>query len=138
MYQEELLIDYIKAHSSFTRVEVAEENMIDLAATPVSTLPKIYVGHVKTVIENTSDMTANGYDEIANPQLLVTQIQLLCERSALPQVYKELQDSVKDFTPFPNDGVYGNISFLQAEMAAKTGNRVWWNLYYTLQFPRIS
>ena len=138
MYNEELLIDYIKVHSSFTNVDLVEENTIDMNSIPSSSLPIISIGHVGVIIPNKINAPANGYDEIDNPQQLITQVLLLCERSNAASTFLALQNSIKGFTPFVNDGAYGNLTFLEAAVIAKTGKRIRWSLHYGLQFPRIS
>jgi hypothetical protein len=138
MYPEELLIEVIKENTIYTNVSISEETDINIIAIPDALLPKIDVGHIGIKIENTADMSANAYDRIQNPQLLITQVKFICKRVDWVEVYNNIQAAVVGFTPYPNDATFGDLNFIEAFPITKAGDRVYWAIHYALQFPRIS
>ena len=138
MYNEQLLIDCLVANTNYTNIELSSENDINVISYPATMLPKIDVGHIAIKIENTADLSANFYDKIQNPQVLLTQVKFLCLRSDLVDVYTNIQAAVEGFTPFPKDATFGDLNFIEAFPITVSGDRCYWAIHYALQFPRIS
>lgn len=137
MYDESLLMNVIRTKTGYT-VDYAEDSTIDLINVNTVSSPRVYVGHIGIKVEYPQHIYSNGYNELENPEILITSIQFICERSALATTRTNIANAYKGFTPFPNDGDYSSIVFMEGNMVAKTGTKVWWQEVVGLIFPRFS
>lgn len=137
MYDESLLMDVIRSQTGYS-VDYAEDNTIDLINVNTVTAPRVYVGHIGIKVQYPQNMYSNGYNELENPEILLTSIQFICERSILATVRTNIADSYNGFTPFVNDKEFSSMIFIEGNMVAKTGTKVWWQEVVGIIFPRFS
>jgi hypothetical protein len=137
MYDESLLMNVIRTNTGYS-VEYAEDSTIDLINVNTVKTPRVYVGHIGIKLEYPQYVYANGYNELENPEILLTSIQFICERSSLAVVRTNIANAYKGFTPFAGDSDYSSLVFIEGNMVAKTGTKVWWQEVVGLIFPRIS
>lgn len=137
MYDELYLINQIKTSTGFTDVDYADETLIDLIHQEL-TAPRVFVGHLGIKLQQPENMYANGYNELENPEVLVTGIQFICQRSALAATRIAIKAAYTAFSPFPSDGDYSSLVFLEASTVAKTSTKIIWQELVGLVMPRVS
>lgn len=137
MFIEELLIDQLLLATPYTYIQVAEEKDMDLAKIRYEDLPRIYVGHIGTELLDSNDLASNGYNELGVPELLVTQIQFVCKRVDLPEVYYNIKRALQDWSPYRDNATFGVMNFHHGECIIRTGDKARWALYYRTEFPRL-
>lgn len=137
MFGESYLIEQIKTATGYTDVTLAQENSTD----PIHErliAPRIQVGHLGIKPERPQDIFANGYNELGNSEMLMTEIQILCERDELPTVRTAVKDAYVAFSPFPDDHDFSSLVFLEAKVVGVTGTKVRWSEIVGLVMPRVS
>lgn len=134
MYNEELLRSRIATITGYT-TELSEESNIILPEVAV-TSPKIFVGHIGIRLREPGFLWADGYSEVENRQIILTNIQILCERSSLTTVRNNVRNAYKDYSPIANSE-YSSIIFIEASLAAASRNNVWWIEQVGVVFPGI-
>lgn len=134
MYEEQLLVDRIHTITSY-QVELTDDTNIDAQAL-VSPTTRVYVGHLGVKLLRDADVYANGYEEILNPQLLLTAIQFICKRSDLVTVRTAIQSAYENYSPLDNADD-SRIFFIEGNVIAKTSNSIWWEERVGFIFPRI-
>jgi hypothetical protein len=135
MYAESLLITRLQTTGYI--VEYAEDTSTDLINI-VSTTPRVYVGHVGIKLQYPNQLWSNGYNELDNPEILLTSIQYICDRINWHTVRSNIAAAYKGFTPFANDGDYSSMVFVEASVLAKTNTKVWGQELVGIIFPRFS
>jgi hypothetical protein len=130
-------MNVIRTKTGYT-VDYAEDSTIDLINVNTVSSPRVYIGHIGIKVEYPQHIYSNGYNELENPEILLTSIQFICERNILATTRTNIANAYKGFTPFPNDGDYSSIVFIEGNMVAKTGTKVWWQEVVGLIFPRFS
>lgn len=102
------------------------------------TLPRIYVGHLAVKVERPGDWFADAYRENDNNLVLLSEINYICERNMLAEVYNNIRNAYQGWSPFPNDANYSSLTYGGSMFKGGTDQRVWWADTVGLIFPRIS
>lgn len=134
MYNEELLRARIATQTGYT-TELSLESNIDLTEETL-TVPKVFVGHIGIRLKEPGFLWADGYSEVENRQIILSNIQILCERSSLTTVRNAVRAAYKDYSPIANSE-YSSIIFIEASVAAVTKNKIWWIEQVGVVFPGI-
>lgn len=134
MYDEELLRARIATQTGYS-TELSLESNIDLTD-EITSVPKIFVGHIGIRLREPGFLWADGYSEVENRQIILTNIQILCERSSLTTVRNNVRNAYKDYSPIANSE-YSSIIFIEASVAAVTKNKIWWIEQVGVVFPGI-
>lgn len=137
MFDESYLIQRIKDKTPYTKVDYADDSNIDLVHIDLLE-PRIFIGHLGIKKQFPEDLVADGFHEIENREILLTAIQFLCQRDKLAEVRTNIKNAYHGFSPFPTDGDYSNLVFIEATMVAKTGNKAWWQEIVGLHMPQIA
>jgi len=137
MYDESLLISVLSAKTGYS-VSFAEDSTVDLINVNTVNTPRVYVGHIGIKVQYPQNIYSNGYNELENPEVLYTSIQFICERNSLATVRNNIADAYKGFTPFDGDKEFSSMVFIEGNMVAKTGTKVWWQEVVGIIFPRFS
>ncbi len=137
MFPESYLIDQIKSSTVYTDVTLAEDSVVDLIHQPLIE-PRIFVGHLGIKLQFPDGVWANGYRELENNEMLLTSIQWICSREDLPTVRTAIKKAYTGFSPYPNDGNFSSLVFMEASVVAKTSTKAWWQEIVGLVMPRIS
>lgn len=137
MMREEYLIDLIKSKTTYTDVTVADDSAADLINTPLST-PRIMVATMGIKLQYPETFFTDAYKGTENQELQVSSIQFLCFRTDLPIVRQAIKDAYTGESPFPNDSNYSTLNFMEGNVVAKTGTKVWFQELIGLVMPRIS
>lgn len=137
MYEEQLLIDRIKTLTGYS-TELSIDSAILEASESNDKTTRIYVGHIGIQSQHKEYIYANGYNELENPEVLITEIRLVCLRSELVTVRTAIANAYKGFSPFPNDSNYSSLVFMEAKLLSSYNNKVNWSEYLGLVFPRFS
>jgi len=137
MFDEIYLINLIKDNTTYTNVWYADDNNIDLVHIDLLE-PRILVGHLGIKRQFPEDLEADGYHELQNQEILLTSIQLLCNRSDLSTVRTDIKKAYTGKSPYPTDGSYSNLVFMEASVIAKTGDKIWWQEILGLHMPQIA
>jgi hypothetical protein len=136
MYDESILISQIKTSTGYTNVDYSVETTIDMIETD-ATLPRILVGHLGIRPEHPNQQYSNGYSELENPEILHTAIQFICLRTQLTTVRNAIKIAYTKFSPIDNPD-YSSLIFLEANVIAKTNDKIWWQEIVGCIFPRIT
>jgi hypothetical protein len=138
MYDEQLLINRIKAQTPYTKVVLAEDTQIDFTGYSQTT-PYIVVGHIGIKLQFPETLWRNGYNELENNAILITNIQFLCPRDSLATVRTNIANAYKNWNPFgTEESNYSALVFIDADLVAKTNNKVWWKETVGLIMPQIT
>ena len=139
MYNESWLIGIIKDNTSpqYQDVSLAEETSADWVHEELIT-PKIAIGHVGIKLQYPESIWADAYSEHDNPEMLITAIQVMCLRSNYAEVRANIKQAYSFKSPFPDDSNYSSLVFLEANIVAKAGTKIWWSEIVGLVMPRIS
>lgn len=136
MYNEIDLINLIRERTGY-ETNYTEESNISLIHES-STKPKVFVGHVGIRLQHPEQMYADGYIEVDNPEVLMTEIQFLCLRTEFAKVRTDIVNAYKGYSPFLNDSNYSSLVFLEAATIAKTNSKIWFSEIIGLVMPRVS
>ena len=138
MYAESILINQI-ANATGYEVRYSEDKISDIYSV-TSLHPLVWVGHVAVHLHDKSPagIFSDGYGDLENPELLLTNITFLCKRSELHSVRENIRDSYKNFSPFPEDANKSNIIFIEASVLAKSSTNIYWQETVGYIFPRIN
>ena len=137
MMSEQYLIDLIKQKTPYTNVDFADDVGIDLINTPVN-VPRIFVGTMGIKLQYPETFFADAYKEAENQELQVTSIQFICKRTDLPTVRSNIKSAYFGESPFPDDSDYSSLVFMEGNVIAKTGTKVWYMETIGLVMPRLS
>jgi hypothetical protein len=116
-------------------INLRDEKTIDFM-TP-STAPIVYVGHTGIRLQDPHEFWADGYQEMQNPQLLITTMEFICLHTELHIVRNNLYRSYSLFDPVPDDNSFSHLSLITARTAARSGNKIWWVEEIGMIFPRL-
>jgi len=134
MFNEIDLVNHLILETGYS-VEIATGvNTENLIGTLVS--PLIFVGHVGMKLQDQNSIWSDGYDDVDNPQLLLTEIQIMCPRAELAEVRSNIATAYRKFSPFPADGNYSNLAFIEAKLEEATKYNVFWKEFVGLIFPQ--
>jgi len=137
VFDESYLIDLIKTNTEYTDVDYADDLSIDLIHVPLIE-PMIRVGHLGIRRQFPEDTIADGYHELENQEVLHTSIQILCLREDLSKVRTNIKKAYIGKSPYPSDGNYSSLIFLEASVIAKTSDKIWWSEIIGLHMPQIA
>ena len=137
MMGEQYLIDLIKSKTSYTDVTLADESTVDLINTPLTT-PRIMVGTIGVKLQYPETFFTDAYRGTENQELQVSSIQLICLRGDLVTVRQAIKDAYTGESPFTNDSNYSTLNFMEGNVVAKTGTKIWWQELIGLVMPRVS
>lgn len=143
MFEESLLINQIQTVTGYS-TDYAEENTLQqiYETLEVSNVPapKVYVGHtwIKTHGLSINEIYFNGFRELDNEQILITAVQFICRRQDFITVRTNIFNACSGFNPFPLQGDYSLLGFLESERVAAAGKKIWWKDYFGFSFPRLS
>lgn len=137
MYNEILLIELIRDKTGY-EVAYAPDQTIDLIGVNATDNPKVYVGHIGIKLQHPEYLWSNGYNELENPEILLTHIQFICRRDEFAEVRTAIAEAYRGFTPFPNDSNYSSMVFIEANVVAKTSSKLWISEVVGIIFPRFS
>lgn len=137
MYEEQLLIDRIKTSTGYS-VELAIDSAINEITENNNKETKIFVGHIGIQKQHKETIFANGYEELEDPQILVTEIRIVCLRSQLVTVRTAIASSYRGFSPFPFDSNFSSLAFIEAKLLSSYNNKVNWSEYVGMVFPKFS
>lgn len=137
MMTEEYLIDLIKTKTSYTDVSVADDSAADLINLPLSA-PRIMVSTMGIKLQYPETFFTDAYKGTENQELQVSSIQFICFRTDLPTVRQAIKDAYTGESPFPLDSNYSSLNFMEGNVVAKTGTKVWFAELIGLVMPRIS
>jgi len=135
MFSEQALVTRIASQTGYT-VKLADETQGDLITEDIVT-PKVYVGHIGIHLQIPNNLWADGYQELDNPQLLLTEINFLCLRVDLATVRTNIYNAYSTFAPEPNDPSFSHLTLVNAQLIGRTGTKVWWKETVGMIFPRI-
>ncbi len=137
MYNEIELINLIKTKTGFD-TDFAPDATVNLLSATTSSAPKVYIGHIGIKLQHPEQLWANGYNELENPEILLTHIQYVCERSSWAETRIAIANAYKGFTPFPFDSDYSSMVFVESSIVATTSTKIWASEVVGIIFPRIS
>lgn len=138
MFEEETLIQYLKDETGYD-VKLTDQKQIDsLLGTENDLLEaKIFVGHKSIRLQNPNELWSDGYEELQNPQILLTEINILCKRKHLVTVRTNIYRAYSKFDPVPQDSSFSRLTLVQADLALISGINVYWREIVGMVFPRI-
>jgi hypothetical protein len=136
MYNEAVLVARLADITGYT-VTVSPGKQVDLINT-TETLPRLYVGHLGIQLQDKSNLFANGYMELENQELLVSEINYVCARDTWADTRKAIRQAYTGWSPFENDSNYSSLTFVEAICKGETNKKVWWSEVVGLVMPRIS
>lgn len=137
MFEEKLLIDRIKSLTGYD-TQLAIDAAINAVTEANDKTIKVFVGHIGIHVQHKEYIYANGYNELENPQVLLTEIRIVCPRSELVTVRTNVANAYKNFSPFPFDSNYSSLVFMEAKLLSSTNNKINWSEYVGLVFPRFT
>lgn len=143
MFEESALISHIISETGYSCVLAKENNIHDNYESLTDNdlaKPKVYVGHamIKTHGLSLNDIYANSFREIPNEKILITAVQFICLRSDFVTVETAISNACSGWNPFPLEGDYGTLIYIESEPVKPVGNKVWWRSYYGMIFPRFT
>lgn len=136
MLSEQTLIDRLIEETGYN-VSYSPGKQIDLINTN-EILPRLYVGHLGIQLQHKEYLFSNGYVEYDNPEILLTEINYVCARGDWVDVRIAIRKAYTGYSPFPNDGNFSSMTFVDAVNKGETNNKVWWGEVIGLIMPRIS
>jgi len=137
VYEEQLLINRIKSLTGYS-AELALDMAIQGATEVNDTATKVFVSHIGIQVQHKEFIFSNGYAELENPEVLLTEIRIVCPRDKLVTARTAVANAYKGFTPFPFDSNFSSIVFMEAKLLSSYSNKVNWSEYVGLVFPRFS
>jgi hypothetical protein len=135
MYSEQDLAIRLHEETGYSVTLSPIENVDQIAVN--SSLPLIFVGHLGIKLKGQEEY-ANAYRELDNEEILITEINYLCQQDAWPQVRQNIKKDYFGWSPFPNDADFSSVFFMEAMKKGNSGSRVWWSEIIGLIVPRIS
>jgi len=138
MFEEQTLIEFLKARTDYD-VSLTDQKQIDsLLGTENDLLKaKVFIGHKSIRLQNPNELWSDGYQELENPQVLLTEINILCKRSHLVTVRTNIYKAYTSFDPVPQDTSFSRLTLVQSDLALISGINVFWREVVVMVFPRI-
>ena len=137
LYEEQLFIDYLRSMLPTYFIDLSQENNFDETSIADIT-PRIYFGHLGEHLHMPDGVWSDGYRELDNQCMLISELQICTLRSSLVTTVNAVKTAYKGWTPYPGDGNYSSMSFLKSSVAAYTANKIWWSEHVGVIIPRIS
>lgn len=134
MYDEELLRSRIATQTGYT-VTLSQEQSIDLSTTNLSS-PRISVGHIGVRLKNPSYLWSDGYSEVENRQVILTNIHILCQRASLTAIRNAVYAAYQNYSPIDN-AEYSSVIFIEANVEAVSGNNIHWVEQVGVVYPPV-
>lgn len=135
MYEESLLISHIASATGY-KTGYAQAKVADQTDTREDAI-RVYIGHVSQKVHQ-PEAYPDAYRELDNDFMLITQVQLWCKRTELVSAWNNLQAALKGWSPFPDNGNFSSLTFLEANSEATAADKIVWVAYYGLIIPRIA
>lgn len=135
MYNEQVLVDRIVEQTGY-QVELAVGSTIDM--TRVQSLPLVSVGHAEIKVENPEDLIADSYRIQDNNLILLTEINVICDRNNLTETWTKIHNSYNEWTPYPEDVNYSVLIHIRTLFPGAVLNRTWFKQIVGFIFPRLS
>ncbi len=137
LYEEQLFVDYLRTKLTTYEVELSKETNFDQTSSG-DTSVRIFFGHLGEHLHNPEAVWADSYRELDNECMVISEIQVCCQRSSLVTVVNAVKAAYKGWTPFPGDGNFSSMAFLKGQVATYAGDKVWWSEQVGVITPRIS
>ena len=139
MYPELTLINQIKTSTGYVNVNYSEDHNLDIYQAVV-TQPFVWVGHIAVHLHDKSPegLFSDGYADLDNPELLLTNITFLAKREDFITVRTNIRNAYKHFSPYPTDTNVSNIFFIEGNVLAKSNSNIYWQETVGYIFPRIN
>lgn len=138
MFEEQSLIQHLKNKTNY-EVFLTDQKQIDSFLGNENDLldAKIFVGHKSIRLQNPNELWSDGYQELENPQVLLTEINILCKRNHLVTVRTNIYKAYTSFDPVPQDTSFSRLTLVQSDLAVINGINVFWREVVGMVFPRI-
>jgi hypothetical protein len=136
VYNESVLVARLASETTYV-VSVSPGKQVDLINT-TEALPRLYVGHLGIQLQDKGNLFANGYMELENQELLVSEINYVCLRDNWAETRSNIRKAYTGWSPFEGDSNYSSLTFIEAVCKAETNKKVWWSEVVGLVMPRVS
>jgi hypothetical protein len=133
MFEESQLIDLIGAETGFATKPTSDKVVQSMDAAGA---PRVYVGHKGIRVKYPEFLFANGYEEIDNPKILLTRIQIVCLRSVFVATVQAVQEAYRNFSPI-NNSDYSKLFFIDGQVLTTTESSIWYEEEVGLIYPAI-
>ncbi len=134
MFDETVLRDHISTVTGYSTALTSGLMVDTMLSSPVT---KVYVGHKGIKVKHPEFLYANGYDEVENPCILITIVQIVCARSEFTTVRTAVQQAYKDFSPIDNAD-FSRLFFIEGNVLATTDSKILYEEFVGLMFPQIT
>jgi hypothetical protein len=137
VYNEITLMERIEAVTNYSIFYSPGRNIDLLNPAELLDKPRLYVGHIGIKRMRQQDFWSDGYTDLESDQILLTEINYICDRLQWKEVRENIRTAYLGWSPFPNNSDVSSVTFVEALFKGGTEDRVWWAEVVGLIYPKI-